>query len=66
MLGSLMMLAAAVFASSPIQASSSGIFWPFVSLSGKLAMIRPASEISRVSTSTPVPLVYACTMGSSA
>ena len=32
--------------------------------SGKLAMMRPASEMSLVSTDTPVPLVKACTMGS--
>ena len=27
-------------------------------------MMRPASEMSRVSTDTPVPFVKACTMGS--
>ena len=53
MLGSLMMLASGVLASSPSWVRLSGIFWSSVSLSGKLAMIRPAREMSLVSTSTP-------------
>ena len=55
MFGSLMMLAADVFATSPSHASSSGTRWCSVNRSGKAAMIRPASEMSRVSNSTPVP-----------
>ena len=66
MLGSLTMLAARVCASSPNCVRQSGIFWASVSLSGKLAMMRPAREMSLVSTSMPEPLVNACTMGSSA
>ena len=46
MLGSLMMLASGRVASWPSSASSSLIFCAGVSLSGKLAMMRPASEMS--------------------
>ncbi len=66
MLGSLMMLASGVCASFSRWVNSSGIFWSFRRHSGKLAMIRPASEMSAVSISTPVPLQYARRMGSSA
>ncbi len=53
MFGSLMMLASGVWASSPSSASASPIRCSSVRRSGKAAMIRPASEMSRVSTSTP-------------
>ena len=66
MLGSLTMLASGVLASSPRRVNSSGIFWSCVRRSGKAATIRPASEMSAVSISTPVPLKYARRMGSSA
>ena len=65
MLGSLMMFATGVRASAPSQVSSSGICWSSLSRSGNVAMIRPAREMSCVSNSTPVPLAYARTMGSS-
>jgi hypothetical protein len=65
MLGSLMMFASGVFASRPNSASASSIFCSSVSLSGKFAMIRPASEMSRVSTSTPSGAVNAFRIGRS-
>ncbi len=52
-LGSLMMLASGFVASSPSSASASGTRWASVRWSGKAARIRPASEMSRVSTVTP-------------
>ena len=55
-LGSLMMLASGLFANLPNQVNSSGTFCSVVRSSGKFARIRPASEMSRVSNSTPVPL----------
>ena len=63
MLGSLMMLASGVFASSPSSASESGTCWSSGSRSAKLARIRPASEMSRVSTSTPALAAYAWMIG---
>ncbi len=61
--GSLMMFASGDWVSAPSSARLSGILWASVRFSGKLAMMRPASEISRVSTMTPVPLVNARTIG---
>ena len=63
MLGSLMMLASGVSASSPSSASASSIRCSSVSTSGNWAMIRPASEMSRVSTSTPALAAYASMIG---
>ena len=57
MFGSLMIFAAGVFVRSPRVASASGSFCASASFSGKLAMMRPASEMSEASTSMPVPLV---------
>ena len=57
MLGSLMMLASGRFVSSPSSARWSGRFCAAVSFSGKLARIRPAREMSRVSNSMPEPFV---------
>ena len=65
MFGSLMMFAAGVLASSPSWPRKSGTFCAGVRFSGKLAMIRPAREMSRVSTETPVPYENAWTIGSS-
>ena len=64
MLGSLMMFAPGVFASSPSSARASSWRCSSVSRSGNWAMIRPASEMSRVSTSTPACAAYASTTGS--
>ena len=50
MLGSLTMLASGVLARSPSSARSSVTRWSSGSRSAKLARIRPASEMSRVST----------------
>ena len=64
MFGSLMMLASGVLASSPSSASASSM--PLLvgsRRSGKLAMIRPASEMSRVSTATPAVAAYAWMIG---
>src|SRR3990172_1457757 len=63
-LGSLMMLASGVRARSPSFARSSGTRWASVNHSGNAARMRPASEMYRVSTDTPVPFVKARTMGS--
>ena len=60
MLGSLMMLASGVVASAPSSARASSRRCSSVSRSGNCAMIRPASEMSRVSTSTPALAAYAC------
>jgi hypothetical protein len=56
MLGSLMMLAAGVLASSPSSVSESGA-------RSNAARMRPASEMSRVSTSTPAFPAYASMIG---
>jgi hypothetical protein len=55
-LGSLMMLASGVLARSPSSARASSTIpnW---------ARIRPESEMSRVSMSTPALPAYACTIG---
>ena len=53
MFGSLMMLAAGVLASAPSSARSSDCRCSAVRRSGNWAMIRPAREMSRVSTATP-------------
>ena len=52
MFGSLMTFAAGVFTSSPSSPSPSGMRWPSCRYSGKTARIRPAREMSRVSTGT--------------
>ena len=65
MLGSLMMLASGVFASSPSSARSSGMRRSAGSRSGNCARIRAASEMSRVSTAMPAVRANACTIGSS-
>jgi hypothetical protein len=52
MLGSLMMFASGVLASSPSSARSSFTRCAGASESGKFARMRPASEMSRVSTTT--------------
>ena len=65
MFGSLMMLASGRFASSPSSVSQSGTRWAGVRPSGKLARIRPASEMSAVSMAMPVPPVNFRTIGSS-
>ncbi len=63
MFGSLMMLASGCLASSPSSASASSIRWSAVRRSGNCAMIRPASEMSRVSTLTSAAAAYASTIG---
>ena len=65
MLGSLMMLASGVLASAPSSASASPTRWSALSRSGNNARIRPASEMSRVSTCTPAVLAKAWMIGSS-
>ena len=59
-----MMLASGVLASSPSSASASGCRCSSVSRSGNWAMIRPAREMSRVSTATPATPAYAWMIGS--
>ena len=53
MFGSLMMFASGVSTSRPSSASASSTRCPSASRSGNEARIRPASEMSRVTTSTP-------------
>ena len=53
MFGSLMMFASGFSVSAPSSASASPMRWSGCRYSGKLAMMRPASEMSRVSTATP-------------
>ena len=65
MLGSLMTLASGRVTSAPSSARSSGVRWSSVSDSGKAASTRPASEMSRVSTSMPATRVKVRTTGSS-
>ena len=65
MLGSLMMLASGVLASSPSSARWSPTRCSGFSRSGNWARIRPDSEMSRVSTATPAVRVKASTIGSS-
>src|SRR5205807_329086 len=57
MLGSLMILASGVLASSPNSARSSDCLCCAVRCSGKAAIIRPAREISRNATDTPAAFV---------
>src|ERR1700733_2713640 len=64
MLGSLMMLASGLVASSPSSVSSSLIRCAEVSFSGKLARMRPASEMSFSFTATPAAPTKASTIGS--
>ena len=64
MLGSFMMLASGFVASSPSSVSSSLIRCAGVSFSGKLAMMRPASEMSFSFTDTPAAPTKASTIGS--
>jgi hypothetical protein len=61
--GSLMMFAWGVLASSPSSASASSMRCPASRYSGKPEMIRPAREMSRVSTRTPAVEAYAWTTG---
>ena len=63
MFGSLMMFASGLCVSAPSWARWSGSRCAGVRRSGKAARIRPASEMSRVSTDTPVPFVKARTIG---
>jgi hypothetical protein len=63
--GSLMMFASGVVASAPSSARASGTCCTSVRCSGKLARIRAASEMSRVSTDTPATPAKAWMMGSS-
>ena len=64
MLGSLMMLASGVVASRPSPARLSATRCSSVSRSGNWARMRPASEMSLVSSSTPEPEVKPWTIGS--
>ncbi len=63
MFGSLMILASGVVASSPSSAKASLSRWSSRSTSGKAATMRPASEMSRVSTSTPAVEANASMIG---
>ena len=63
--GSLMMLASGVVASAPSSARASGTRWAAVRRSGKAARMRPAREMSRVSTVTPAVEAKAWMMGRS-
>ena len=65
MFGSLMMFASGVLASSPNSVSASGMRCSSVRLSGKLARMRPASEMSFSSNSMPELFVNARRIGSS-
>ena len=65
MLGSLMMFASGVCARAPSSARASGCCCSGVSRSGNWARIRPAREMSRVSTATPAEAAYAVMIGSS-
>ena len=65
MLGSLMMFASGDFASAPSSASASGSCWSAGSRSANDATIRPAREMSRLSTSTSAAAANARTIGRS-
>ena len=65
MLGSFMMLASGFSVSSPSAVSSSLMRWAGVSFSGKLARMRPASEMSRSFTETSAAPTKASTIGKS-
>ena len=64
MFGSLMMFASGVLASSPSSASASAALLS-VRRSGNWARMRPASEMSRISTSTPAAPANASMIGRS-
>ena len=64
MLGSLMILASGVFASSPSSINASDCFWFSVKFSGKFAIILPAREISCIVTSMPAGSVKVLMIGS--
>ena len=64
MFGSLTMFASGLVASFPSSARASPIFWSSERYSGKLAIIRPASEMSLVSTAMPACRVNAWMIGS--
>ncbi len=64
MLGSFMMLASGFNVSSPSSASSSLVRCAGGSLSGTLARMRPASEMSFSVTDTPAAPTKALTIGS--
>ena len=64
MFGSLMTIASGVFTSSPSSPRPSGASCSALRRSGKAARMRPASEMSRVSTGTPVAPAKARRMGS--
>ncbi len=63
MLGSLMMFASGRSASSPSSARASSMRCPSSRWSGNWLMMRPASEMSRVSTCTPAVDAYAWMKG---
>ena len=63
MLGSLMMFASGVFARAPSSASASGTCWSSVRRSPKSERMRPESEMSRVSMSTPAVEANASMIG---
>ncbi len=63
MFGSLMMFASGCRASRPSSARSSETRWSSPSRSGNWASTRAASEMSRVSTSTPHTPAYAWMIG---
>ena len=65
MLGSLMMLASGVLASAPSSVSASPTCCSGLSRSGNWARMRPAREMSRVSTETPAVEAKAWITGSS-
>ena len=65
MFGSLMMLASGSRQSCRARRGRRDCFCASVRSSGNCARMRPASEMSRVSTAMPACLVNACTMGSS-
>ena len=65
MLGSLMMFASGVVARRPSSARSSAMRWSSRRRSGNSAMMRPASEMSRVSTAMPAVPAKAAMIGSS-
>ncbi len=66
MFGSLMTLASGFSTRWPSSARSSGTFWLSSRTSGKTARIRPAREMSRVSTGTPVAPAKARMIGRNA
>ena len=63
MLGSLIIFASGVLARSPSSAKASAMRCSSDKKSGKFAKMRPASEISLVSTSIPAFEVNALTIG---